>query len=117
MIYDGFLIIALLLLGTLPLVMLNQGEAVVGNILYTLYLFFIMFFYYAWQWRNGGQTLAMVTWRIKLVSMDTQQISWRQCFIRFITGAFGLSIFSALLNKNKTAIHDYCSSTRCIGVE
>lgn len=116
LVYDAFLLLALLLLATLAVVMLNQGEAIQNQWLFRLYLLSILFFYYAWQWRHGGQTLAMVTWRFKLVSLDNQPITWRQCALRFITGAFGLSILTAYFNQQRIALHDYCSATRCIVV-
>jgi hypothetical protein len=34
------------------------------------WLFAILALYFIWFWRHGGQTLAMKTWRIKLVSKD-----------------------------------------------
>lgn len=116
LVYDAFLLLALLLLATLPVVLLNQGEAIQNQWLFRLYLLGILFFYYAWQWRHGGQTLAMVTWRFKVVSVDDKPITWRQCALRFMTGAFGLSLFTAYFNKQRIAIHDYCSATRCVVV-
>ena len=114
LIYDGLLIIALLLVATLPAVAVNQGEALQHNPLYSLYLLSVLFFYYAWQWRHGGQTLAMATWKIKIISYDGSLPSWQQCFIRFISGCFGLMLFSVLFDKQRLAVHDRLSKTLCV---
>ncbi len=113
-IYDGFLIIALLMLATLPLVITNDGEAVRHNLVFSIYLLCIMFLYCAWQWRLSGQTLAMTTWKIKVISNNGAKLSWSQCIIRFIASLFGLGLITGLFDKDKLTIADKLSNTRCI---
>jgi uncharacterized RDD family membrane protein YckC len=41
-------------------------------------------FYFAWFWTHGGQTLAMKTWRIKLIRKDGATLSWQQAVMRYL---------------------------------
>lgn len=116
LIYDSFLLLAILLFASLPAVAINQGEALNQSWLYRIYLLTVAFLYFAWHWKHGGQTLAMSTWKIKFVSTDDKPISWQQCLIRFSCGLLGLMIFSALFNTKKLALHDRLSNTLCIKV-
>lgn len=116
LVYDSFLLLAILLFASLPAVAINQGEALDQNWLYRFYLLAIAFLYFSWNWKHGGQTLAMSTWKIKFVSIDNKAINWQQCLIRFCCGLCGLMIFSALFNPQKQALHDRLSNTLCIKV-
>lgn len=50
-----------------------------------LYLFVIIGTYFTYFWRNGGQTLPMQTWRIKIVSTTTQQTpTFKQAWLRYL---------------------------------
>lgn len=39
-----------------------------------LWLFFVIGFYFVWFWTHGGQTLAMKTWHLKVVTEDGKPI-------------------------------------------
>ncbi|MBB5193266.1 putative RDD family membrane protein YckC [Silvimonas terrae] len=47
------------------------------------WLMVVMFGYFAWCWKRGGQTLAMKTWRIRLVALNGELPGWRAVSIRF----------------------------------
>jgi uncharacterized RDD family membrane protein YckC len=48
------------------------------------YLFMVTGSYFTWFWRHGGQTLAMQTWHIKLVSTTNLQSPTRkQAWLRY----------------------------------
>ncbi|GGP26053.1 RDD family protein [Silvimonas amylolytica] len=50
-----------------------------------VWLLLAMFGYFAWCWKRGGQTLAMKTWRIRLVSATGERVCWRAVLVRFVT--------------------------------
>jgi uncharacterized RDD family membrane protein YckC len=121
--YDLFLLIAILFLATVIANSLNRGEAIdPGNPYYPFFvlcLLLISFFYYGWFWTHSGQTLGMQTWKMKLVSDNNQNISWRQAFIRAITalgswGFLGLGFFWSLFNSKKHTWHDMVSHSELI---
>ena len=71
MLYDTFLLLAILLLAGLIAVTLNGGEAIgQGNPFFLLYLLAVSFLFYGWFWTHGGQTLGMRSWKIKLISYE-----------------------------------------------
>lgn len=115
--YDAFLLFALLAIATVPAVILNDGKPVSHYWAYKLYLFLIWFLFYAGFWRYGGETLGMRTWKIRLISFNGDRISWKQAFIRFFTSAFGTANLWALIDKNGLGWHDYLSHTAVVQVK
>jgi len=69
MFYDAFLIIAMLFIASAILIYINHGQAFNQheNPLYSLYLATLIFIFYAWFWRKGGQTLGMRVWKVKII--------------------------------------------------
>lgn len=121
--YDLILLTAILFLATAIVNAINKGEAIDPNspyiFLLDLYLAGIIFFYFGWFWTHGGQTLGMKTWKIKLVSNDSQLINWKQVVIREITAVFswlflGLGFIWSIFDKDKCSWHDIMSNTRLI---
>lgn len=118
--YDALLIIALwFLLGVFG-VAFNQGEAVAT---YSPFLssacFIVAFSFNAYFWRNGGQTLGMRAWRLRLINSRLEPLTLTQCFVRFITAIaslaiFGLGYFWLWIDKDRLSWHDRMSDTRVI---
>ena len=99
-IYDLFLLLALLFIATAVAMAFNQGEAIEPGQpyypLYVAYLLAISFIFFGWFWTHKGQTLGMKTWKIKLQQNNGQDVTWPLALIRFITAiiswlAFGLA--------------------------
>jgi uncharacterized RDD family membrane protein YckC len=44
----------------------------------------VLAIYFIWFWRHGGQTLAMKTWRIRLVASDGRVPSFPRAVGRFL---------------------------------
>ena len=121
--YDLFLLTAILFLATALVNVINQGEAIDQNSFYKLFLRFylagIILFYFGWFWTHGGQTLGMKTWKIKLISNDSQVINWKQALIREITAVIscfflGLGFFWSLFDQQKRCWHDISSNSTMI---
>lgn len=123
-IYDLFLLLALLYIATSAVMVFNQGNAIVpGHPLYAFYvscLLIISFCFYGWFWTHGGQTLGMKTWKMKLQRNNGDAVTWPLAFIRFITAVFswsaaGLGFFWSLFNPQKRTWHDIASN--CVLVD
>jgi uncharacterized RDD family membrane protein YckC len=120
MLYDGLCLFSLFFLVTLILVVFTNGEAIAdNNLIYNLLLFFIAYLYFVWHWVNGGRTLGMRAWHIKLVNRGMDQISWRNATTRFFLAllslvSFGLGFTWAFFDKEKLTFHDRYSNTRLI---
>ncbi len=123
-IYDLFLLLALLFIATSAFMVFNQGNAIVpGQPLYAFYvsgLLIISFCFYGWFWTHGGQTLGMKTWKMKLQQKNGHPVTWQLAFIRFITAmlswsAAGLGFFWSLFNPQRRTWHDIASN--CVLVD
>lgn len=122
--YDIFLLTAILFLAVaLFNAIVNSGEAVdyenPYTILMSFYLAAIIFIYFGWFWTHGGQTLGMKTWKVMLISNNSQQINWKQALIREIVAVFswvfiGLGFLWSIFDKEKRTWHDISSKTRLI---
>jgi uncharacterized RDD family membrane protein YckC len=116
-VYDLFLLLALLFVATLAVLPLNDGEAFTSTqYLYPVYLLVIGFLFYAWFWTHGGQTLGMRAWKIKVLTFDQKPISWPQALFRFTAALVslvpgGLGFVWILIDKNRRAWHDSLSGT------
>ncbi len=87
MIYDGLLLIALLIFATIPAIMFTHGQATQsGNPFVGTWLFMVSFLFFAWFWTHGGQTLGMHAWKIRLQQKGDRSITLWQALLRFITG-------------------------------
>jgi len=116
MFYDGLCLFSLFFLATLILVVFTNGEAIASNYLFNLFLFFIAYLYFVWHWVNGGRTLGMRAWHIKLINRGKDQISWRNATARFCLAllslvSFGLGFAWVFLDKEKLTFHDRYSNT------
>ena len=105
--YDLILLFAVLYFFTIPIIMLTDGNAVIGNIFYQTYLIFIVFFYYAWFWRKYNQTLGMKIWKIKIYSRYSLKITYLQSIKRILIALGG----HILLLINDESLQDKLSDT------
>lgn len=75
--------------------------------------------YLLWCWTRGGQTLAMKTWKIRVVTKDGRALTLFQALKRFLlAGIFllpaGLGLWWALVDKDGQFLHDRLAGTRLV---
>ena len=120
LIYEALLLFAWLLLSSLPFVMIaREADPVATRALFQLYLLLVAAAYFVWQWRRGGQTLAMKTWHMRLVTRDNTPLSLRHATSRFlfaVPGALllGAGFLWALVDRDGLFLHDRLAGTRII---
>jgi len=86
-VYDGLLLIAILLIAAALTIPLTQAGIINPNSpILSLYLLTVCFLSNAGFWVHGGQTLGMHVWHIRVVQIDGSAITWRQALIRFVSG-------------------------------
>lgn len=113
-VYDFFLLVALLFLATALLLPFNAGEAFTQEqIFYPIYLLIVSFIFYGWFWTHGGQTLGLRAWKAKVLTVEQQPINWTQALVRFVTAlaSCGLGLLWILVDKHRWSWHDYLSKT------
>ena len=119
--YDSLLLFSLFFLATMVLIFFANFESIESNnIAYDLYLLLIAYLYFVWHWVNGGQTLGMRAWHIKLIKQGNDSLRWRDATVRFCLAllsliSFGLGFMWAFFDKEKLTFHDRYSNTRLIG--
>jgi uncharacterized RDD family membrane protein YckC len=117
MAYDGLLVVAIWMLGSLPLVMLTGASVDPGNLLYQAYLSGLAFGYFHLSWSGPGQTLGMRSWRLHLVRDDPARPMLQGSLLRFGVAlvsalCFGLGFLSSLIRPDRRTWHDRASGSR-----
>jgi uncharacterized RDD family membrane protein YckC len=115
MTYELLLVAAVLFVATFVYLMFRDPRAPGGLIFFQIYLLLIMAGYFLWFWLHGGQTLAMKTWRLRLVAADGGSVSYRQALIRFAAAFIGIPLFWWVwLDPDGQFLHDRLAGTRLI---
>ncbi len=110
--YDSLIIVAIMMVATAILLPFTGGRAIPpGTLIYTLYLITVVYLYFAYCWRKGGQTLGMKAWKIRLVSEYSYPVTWTQTFVRFFGGIISIACLGLGLVFRW---HDKWSNTRLI---
>jgi uncharacterized RDD family membrane protein YckC len=125
MIYDSLLLAALWFVTAALLMAVTGGHLADPNrpswLLATLRvsLFLVTLLFFAGFWVNGGQTLGMRAWRMKLVDTHGEPVNWNQAIWRFIAavpsiGLMGVGLLWMLLDREHIAVHDRLTGTRLV---
>jgi uncharacterized RDD family membrane protein YckC len=123
LVYEALLLFALFLIASLPFVMIaHQADQLVARPLFQLYLVAVAAVYFTWQWRHGGQTLPMKTWRLWLVTRDGAPLGTRHALRRFLfalpgTLLLGAGFVWALVDHEGLFLHDRLAGTKIIKEE
>ena len=124
MFYETFLLIGVLSAAfVLPHLLLGLFlKVAVPGILLWLHVFVVLLVYFAWLWKRNGQTLAMQTWKIKLVAADRKPLNSRQIFFRYLLAwpsllLCGLGVLWALIDRDRQFLHDRLAGTRLIRIQ
>ena len=120
--YEALLLAALLLASALPFaLMTHTADAIAARLLFQLYLIAVAAAYFVWQWRRGGQTLAMKTWRLRVVTRAGTPLNLRHAVSRFVFALAGCALAGAgflwaLVDREGLFLHDRLAGTRIIFV-
>lgn len=87
--------------------------------LFQFYLLCVGGIYFIWFWTHGGQTLAMQTWKLRLVSANGGKVTMQQAMVRYILAVIGISFLGfgllwALFNRDRQFLHDKLAGTRIV---
>lgn len=125
LIYDAFLLTALLMIFTGGALFFTHGAAVVPATagawayLYRAGLVLVIAGYYALNWLRSGQTLGMRAWRLRTVSDSDHPLTWSAVILREVFGFIAwapaaLGVLWLYLDPEHLALHDRLSRTRVI---
>ena len=113
MLYESMLLFAVAFLGTWLFQFAAGTLAIEGWRRHLLQLFILAVFaaYFIWCWQRGGQTLAMKTWRIRVVTKDGhRRIPPRTALLRFAYAVLLvptlIGVFWAMVDRDRQFLHD-----------
>jgi uncharacterized RDD family membrane protein YckC len=118
--YEALAVIALWILASAIITALfGSATAPYARLLLQLLAIAIISAYFVWCWSHGGQTLAMKTWRIRVVNSDGQPLTMRQALRRYLLACAGMAmggigLWWALLDRDGAFLHDRLGDTRLI---
>ena len=122
MVYESLLVIAVVFVASFVVL------PIVGDLaspwqkhVFQIFLLVVVFAYFAAFWLRSGQTLAMKTWRVRLVRTDGQTITLKLALYRFMLAllgllAAGLGYAWAWVDRDRQFLHDRLLGTRLIRI-
>jgi len=113
MLYEAILLFAVAFLATWLFQFAAGTLRIEGWRMHLLQLFLLAVFaaYFLWCWLRGGQTLAMKTWRIRLVAREGHgRLPPKTALLRFFYALLlvptTIGIFWAMLDRDRQFLHD-----------
>lgn len=85
-----------------------------------LHIFVVFGAYFIWYWTRGGQTLAMQTWRIKLVDASNGgPVTLARAALRYVLSwpallCFGVGYVWWVFDRDHQFLHDRLAGTRVL---
>jgi uncharacterized RDD family membrane protein YckC len=123
MAYESLLVFAVAFFASLPFLG-SIGTSSGGWVrhAYQGYLFLVIGLYFIASWRRHGQTLAMKTWKLRLVGAAGARISLRQALLRYALAwpsvlLGGLGILYAPFDRERQFLHDRISGTCVVAAD
>jgi uncharacterized RDD family membrane protein YckC len=115
--YDWLLVIAVLMLLSVPFVAPTDSAIEPGQLWYQLFLLAAIWAYFVGFWVRRGQTPGMRAWRLYLDDQAGGRITVKQGTLRLIAAALSLATLGAgflwqLIDRDKLTWHDRISATR-----
>ncbi|MGB0866156.1 MAG: RDD family protein [Granulosicoccaceae bacterium] len=116
--YDALLLLATMLFALGVALAVNGGE-VLPRLVNQIIVLLVIFGFFAFFWRRGGQTLGMQTWRLHLESSDNSPIRVKHCALRIAGSilsfaALGLGYFWLWIDKDKRTWPDMLSGSMVV---
>lgn len=83
------------------------------------HFFLLLLVYFGWFWVHGGQTLAMKTWRIRVMDISGYPVRPAQAALRYCAawvslGLGGIGLIWALFDPDRQFLHDRIAGTRLV---
>ncbi len=123
MLYESLLLLGVLSVSfMLPHLALGLAyEIVLPGPVLVLHVFLVLGAYFVWYWHQHGHTLAMQTWKLKIVRADGEKPSLNQLLLRYLLSwpsllFYGAGLIWAVVDRDRQFLHDRLAGTRIIFV-
>jgi uncharacterized RDD family membrane protein YckC len=125
LIYDGLLLIALLMVFTGLTLFFTHGNALLPETagswtyVYRAGLVLVIAAYFVGNWLHSGQTLGMRAWRLWVVDERGTRLRWGPALLRFALAVAAwtpaaLGVLWLFVDPERLAIHDRLAKTRLV---
>jgi len=119
MAYEGILLFAILFIASyLFLSLARSAQSGWPRLIYQIYLLTVCGIYFVFCWTRSGQTLAMKTWRMRLVTASGRPLSAARALARYLLAIPGVlcgaSLLWALFDRERQFLHDRLAGTRIV---
>jgi len=117
MIYDGLLILAILMLVTLVIVIVRGKESEAGDPLIQALTVVFSYVFLVGYWSRFGRTLGMQAWRLRIEDVDGRRPGIGPCTLRYFCAVLswlpaGAGFLWQLVDRDCLSWHDRLSKTR-----
>lgn len=122
MIYEFLLLMAVLFITSFFFhLVYHDTESTYFRLIFQFYLLSVAGIYLIWFWTHGGQTLAMQTWKMRIISVNGEKIGVWQAILRYILAIISISFFGcgiiwALFDRENQFLYDRVAGTKIINV-
>ena len=127
LLYDGLLLLAVLMIATALFLPLTGGEAIDPRAnpllewVYRTVLLLLIVGFFGVFWTRRGQTLGMASWRLRVEREDGALLTWADTVRRLAAAVLawlplGLGYLWILVDADRRAWHDRLSGTRVVVV-
>lgn len=136
MIYDTLIAVAVGMLSALLIIVVltilfengvlsKQGYEQVSDLIQQSFMYkliiqvWVVFWvtvFFLWFWKNGGQTLGMRAWRLRIYSLhEDREMGYGRLFLRLVTSLGGLGTLLVLFDfKHKQSLQDRIAGTQVL---
>ena len=84
-VYEGMLLFGVVMAAGLVYALItDQRHVLQGSLGLRIFLFLVLGGYFVWFWTRQGQTLAMRTWRMQLVTVTGERPGWLRASCRYV---------------------------------
>ncbi len=121
--YESIVAFSVLLLGFwIPQTILYAVGIRLSGPALIAHLELLLIVYFLWFWLNGGQTLAMRTWRLRLVGVEHPHLRPAQALLRYLAASAGLLLGGigflwAIVDRDHRFLHDRIAGTRIVWLD
>jgi len=120
MLYEALLAFAIAFFASLAFYGATDGRLSGGTrLLFQAYLFLVFGIYFIACWSRGGKTLAMQTWKIRVVRSDGASVGAGRAALRYALAwisllPLGAGFFWACFDPDGQFLHDRLAGTRLV---
>lgn len=122
LLYEAMLLFAVLFVSSyLYLGLARDAQSGLPRTLFQIYLLSVCGAYFLFCWTRTGQTLALKTWRLRVVTQRGRALTLHQALLRYLLAIpgmiSGISLLWAPFDRERLFLHDRLAGTRIVRVE